>query len=111
MKKANITVAFDEDKLGALEFSLKKEGSSVQARLEQTHSAIRSSRSPELSISCICTSSPVSTSRMACFVSGGAASVRLASATLFFGQVVSSVCPLSTEPHQFPSHRVPAVLW
>ena len=36
MKKANITVAFDEDKLGALEFSLKKEGSSVQARLEQT---------------------------------------------------------------------------
>ena len=36
MKKANITVAFDEEKLGALEFSLKKEGSSVQARLEQT---------------------------------------------------------------------------
>ena len=36
MKKANITVAFDEEKLGALEFSLRKEGSSVQARLEQT---------------------------------------------------------------------------
>ena len=36
MKKANITVALDEEKLGALEFSLKKEGSSVQARLEQT---------------------------------------------------------------------------
>ena len=36
MKKASITVAFDEEKLGALEFSLKKEGSSVQARLEQT---------------------------------------------------------------------------
>ena len=36
MKKANITVTFDEEKLGALEFSLKKEGSSVQARLEQT---------------------------------------------------------------------------
>lgn len=36
MKKATITVTFDEEKLGALEFSLKKEGSSVQARLEQT---------------------------------------------------------------------------
>ena len=36
MKKAAITRAFDEDKLSALEFSLKKEGSSVQARLEQT---------------------------------------------------------------------------
>lgn len=36
MKKATITVTFDEEKLGALEFSLKKESSSVQARLEQT---------------------------------------------------------------------------
>ena len=36
MKKATITVAFDQDKLGALEFSLKKAGSSAQARLEQT---------------------------------------------------------------------------
>ena len=36
MKKANITVSFDEDKLDALEFSLKKEGASVQATLEQT---------------------------------------------------------------------------
>ena len=36
MKKAAITLAFDEYKLSALEFSLKKEGSSVQARLEQT---------------------------------------------------------------------------
>mgnify|MGYP001042864572 CR=1 FL=1 len=36
MKKAAITLAFDEDKLSALEFSLKKKGSSVQARLEQT---------------------------------------------------------------------------
>ena len=36
MKKANITVAFDEDKLDALEFSLKKEGSTVQSTLEQT---------------------------------------------------------------------------
>ena len=36
MKKANITVAFDEEKLDALEFSLKKEGSTVQSTLEQT---------------------------------------------------------------------------
>ena len=36
MKKTTVTLAFDEDKLSALEFSLKKEGSSVQARLEQT---------------------------------------------------------------------------
>ena len=36
MKKATIAVTFDEEKLSALEFSLKKEGSSVQARLEQT---------------------------------------------------------------------------
>ena len=36
MKKANITVSFEEEKLGALEFSLKKEGSTVQATLEQT---------------------------------------------------------------------------
>ena len=36
MKKANITVAFDEEKLGALEFSLKKEGASTQTRLEET---------------------------------------------------------------------------
>ena len=36
MKKANITVAFDEEKLNALEFSLKKKGSSVQAELAQT---------------------------------------------------------------------------
>ena len=36
MTKSTITVTFDEEKLGALEFSLKKAGSSVQARLEQT---------------------------------------------------------------------------
>ena len=34
MKKVNITLAFDEDKLGALEFSLKKENASVQSRME-----------------------------------------------------------------------------
>ncbi|MDE6259942.1 MAG: hypothetical protein K2M42_03640 [Oscillospiraceae bacterium] len=36
MKKATISVTFDEEKLSALEFSLKKEGSTVQARLEET---------------------------------------------------------------------------
>ena len=37
MQKTNITMAFDEAKLDALEFSLKKEGSTtVQAWLEQT---------------------------------------------------------------------------
>ena len=36
MQKTNITVAFDDEKLDALEFSLKKDGgSTVQAWLEQ----------------------------------------------------------------------------
>ena len=30
MKKATVTVTFDDEKLGALEFSLRKEHSSVQ---------------------------------------------------------------------------------
>lgn len=34
MKKVNITIAFEEDKLDALEFSLKKENASVQSRME-----------------------------------------------------------------------------
>ncbi len=34
MKKVNITLAFEEDKLDALEFSLKKENASVQSRME-----------------------------------------------------------------------------
>ena len=36
MKKATITLSFDEDKLSALEFSLKKEGTTTQVRLEET---------------------------------------------------------------------------
>ena len=37
MQKTNITLAFDDDKLDALEFSLKKEGgSTVQAWLEKS---------------------------------------------------------------------------
>ena len=35
MKKVNITLAFDEDKLDALEFSLKKENTSVQSRMDE----------------------------------------------------------------------------
>ena len=34
MKKVNITLTFDDDKLDALEFSLRKEHSSVQARMD-----------------------------------------------------------------------------
>ena len=34
MKKVNITLTFDDDKLDALEFSLKKENSSLQSRME-----------------------------------------------------------------------------
>ena len=36
MQKTNITVAFDDEKLDALAFSLKKEGSTVQAWLEKS---------------------------------------------------------------------------
>ena len=34
MKKANITIAFDDEKLDALEFSLKKENATVQSRMD-----------------------------------------------------------------------------
>ena len=34
MKKVNITLVFDDDRLDALEFSLRKEHSSVQARMD-----------------------------------------------------------------------------
>ena len=36
MQKTNITLAFDDEKLDALEFSLKKEGSTVQTWLEKS---------------------------------------------------------------------------
>ena len=35
MKKANITIVFDEEKLAALEFSLKKENATVQSRMDE----------------------------------------------------------------------------
>lgn len=34
MKKATITIAFDDEKLYALEFSLKKENATVQSRMD-----------------------------------------------------------------------------
>ena len=39
MKKATVTIAFDDEKLGALEFSLRKEHSSVQEHLEDALNA------------------------------------------------------------------------
>lgn len=36
MKKVDITLTFDEDKLDALEFCLKKEKATVKGRLEET---------------------------------------------------------------------------
>ena len=40
MKKATVTIAFDDEKLGALEFSLRKEHSSVQEHLEDALNAL-----------------------------------------------------------------------
>ena len=47
MKKVNITLAFDEDKLDALEFSLKKENSSVQSRMEDALQQLYEKTVPE----------------------------------------------------------------
>lgn len=35
MKKVNITLVFDDEKLDALEFSLRKENTSVQAKMDE----------------------------------------------------------------------------
>ena len=40
MKIVNITLAFDDEKLDALEFSLKKENSSVQERMDDALSKL-----------------------------------------------------------------------
>ena len=40
MKKATVTIAFDDEKLGALEFSLRKEHSSMQEHLEEALNAL-----------------------------------------------------------------------
>ena len=47
MKKATVTVTFDDEKLGALEFSLRKEHSSVQEHLEDALNALYEKPVPE----------------------------------------------------------------
>ena len=47
MKKATVTVTFDDEKLGALEFSLRKEHSSVQEHLEDALNALYEKTVPE----------------------------------------------------------------
>ena len=47
MKKATVTVAFDDEKLGALEFSLRKEHSYAQAYLESALYAAYEKAVPE----------------------------------------------------------------
>lgn len=48
MKKVNITLTFDDDKLDALEFSLRKEHSSVQAAWTMHSSSSMSRRCRKL---------------------------------------------------------------
>ncbi len=47
MKKVNITLTFDDDKLNALEFSLRKEHSSVQARMDDALKQLYEQTVPE----------------------------------------------------------------
>ena len=47
MKKATVTVTFDDEKLGALEFSPRKEHSSVQEHLEDALNALYEKTVPE----------------------------------------------------------------
>ena len=47
MKKVNITLTFDDDKLDALEFSLRKEHSSVQALMDDALKQLYEQTVPE----------------------------------------------------------------
>lgn len=47
MKKVNITLAFDDEKLDALEFSLRKENSSVQSRMDEALKQLYEKTVPE----------------------------------------------------------------
>ena len=47
MKKVNIPLPFDDDKLDALEFSLRKEHSSVQARMDDALKQLYEQTVPE----------------------------------------------------------------
>ena len=40
MKKENVTISFESEQLAALEFSLKKKNTSVQAQLEEPPTAL-----------------------------------------------------------------------
>ena len=47
MEKANITLAFDQEKLDALEFYLKKDKSTTQRRLEESLAQLYEQTVPE----------------------------------------------------------------
>lgn len=47
MEKVNITLAFDEDKLDALAFSLRKKNDTVQQRMEKLLTQLYESEVPE----------------------------------------------------------------
>ena len=47
MKKVNITLVFDDDRLDALEFSLRKEHSSVRARMDDALKQLYEQTVPE----------------------------------------------------------------
>lgn len=47
MKKVNITIAFDDEKLDALEFSLRKENTSVQNRMDEALKQLYENSVPE----------------------------------------------------------------
>ena len=47
MKKENVTITFESEQLAALEFSLKKRNTSVQAQLEELLKCLYESEVPE----------------------------------------------------------------
>ena len=47
MKKTSVTIPFDDEKLGALEFSLRKEHATVQERMEDALCALYEKAVPE----------------------------------------------------------------
>lgn len=47
MKKVNITIAFDDEKLDALEFSLRKENATVQSRMDEALKQLYEKTVPE----------------------------------------------------------------
>ena len=49
MKKENVTISFESEQLAALEFSLKKKNTSVQAQLEELLKCLYESEVPEVS--------------------------------------------------------------